>query len=139
MKKVLTFLPIVLVSFFIVANFALAAVEYVPLVSLDTKNPTPTVTTATGYIKTFLTGFMAVVVAMALFTIVKGGIKLMFAGDNSSLRGVAKTDITQAIYGLVLALMTYTLLYIINPKLIPGEDLFNFQLDSSTWDESFPD
>jgi len=130
MKKFLNFLPIILASFFIAANFALA-VDYVPLVSLGTSGAGSTATTATGYIQTFLTGFMAVVVAMALFTIVKGGIKLMFAGDNSSLRGVAKTDIMQAIYGLVLALMTYTLLYIINPKLIPGSDLFNFTVVST--------
>jgi hypothetical protein len=134
MKKFFTFLSLVLVIFLVIFNFTLAAttppLEYTPLVSLDLEGGAASKITATTYIENFFTVFMAVIVAMALFKVVSGGIKLMFAGDNPSMKGEGRKDIEGALYGLILALLTYTILYKVNPRLIPGSSLFSFELEA---------
>jgi hypothetical protein len=54
----------------------------------------------------------------ALIMIVIGGYKYAASGGNNASMESAKGFITDALVGLVLALLAYLILYIINPKLI---------------------
>jgi hypothetical protein len=59
------------------------------------------------------------VVALAAFgMLVFGGVVYLTAGDNSSRVGYARSLISNAIFGLLLALLSFLLLYIINPDLV---------------------
>lgn len=59
-----------------------------------------------------LAGFLAVMM------IVIGGVEYIISGANEKMRGEAHSRITNAIYGLVLALVSYLVLYTINPNLV---------------------
>lgn len=54
----------------------------------------------------------------AMLMIIIGGFMYMTAAGNTSKTGTAKTIITDAIYGLVVALAAYLLLFVINPDLV---------------------
>jgi hypothetical protein len=58
----------------------------------------------------------------AMLMIIIGGFMYMTAAGNTSKAGTAKTVITDAIYGLIVALAAYLLLFIINPDLV-GVDI----------------
>jgi hypothetical protein len=57
-----------------------------------------------------------------MLMIIIGGFMYMTAAGNTSKAGTAKTVITDAIYGLIVALSAYLLLFIINPDLV-GVDI----------------
>src|SRR3989344_6496529 len=59
-----------------------------------------------------LTGFLAVMM------IVIGGVEYIISGANEAMRGEAKKRIENAIWGLVMALVSYLVLYTINPSLV---------------------
>lgn len=59
-----------------------------------------------------LAGFLAVMM------IVIGGVEYIISGANESMRTEAKKRINSAISGLVLALVSYLVLYTINPSLV---------------------
>ena len=59
-----------------------------------------------------LAGFLAVMM------IVIGGVEYIISGANESMRGEAKKRIENAIWGLVMALVSYLVLYTINPSLV---------------------
>jgi len=54
----------------------------------------------------------------AMFMIMIGGYMYLTAAGNTSSAGKAKEVITDAFIGLFLALVSYLLLYIINPNLV---------------------
>ncbi len=131
MKKFLTFSIFAALGLSVFFSIALAApLKYQPLEPLDISHGTTGTLGASDYIRIFLSTFMIVIVALAVLKVVLGGIKIMMAGDSASARGDAKEDIMQAVYGLILALLTYTILYKVNPRLIPGSDLFNFNISA---------
>ncbi len=59
---------------------------------------------------------IAFVALAAFFMLTAGGVRYMFAGDRDPSE--AKTWIKNAIYGLLLALGSYLILYTINPDLV---------------------
>jgi hypothetical protein len=61
----------------------------------------------------------------ALLMISIGGFMYITAAGNSSSMGKAKGVITDALFGLVLALISYLLLYIINPDLVNIKKISN--------------
>lgn len=63
-----------------------------------------------------LAGFLAVMM------IVIGGVEYIISGANESSRSGAKKRINSAISGLVLALVSYLVLYTINPSLVDFEN-----------------
>jgi len=63
-----------------------------------------------------LAGFLAVMM------IVIGGVQYIISGANESMRGEAHKRISNAIYGLILALVSYLVLYTINPSLVDFEN-----------------
>lgn len=65
-------------------------------------------------------GFIAIGIA-ALFMVSVGGFMYLTAGANTSQMGSARGVITDALIGLAIALVSYLLLYIINPDLVRGK------------------
>ena len=63
-----------------------------------------------------LAGFLAVMM------IVIGGVEYIISGANENMRGEAKKRISNAIWGLVMALAAYLVLYTINPSLVDFEN-----------------
>jgi len=59
-----------------------------------------------------LAGFLAVMM------IVIGGVEWIISGASEAMRGEAKKRIENAIWGLVMALVSYLVLYTINPNLV---------------------
>ena len=78
------------------------------------------------YVVSAYTFLIAAAAFLALIMVMYGGFMWVFAGGNSSVIGKAKETITSAIIGLVLALLSVTILQQINPKLVdielPGID-----------------
>lgn len=70
---------------------------------------------------------LALVGFLAVMMIVIGGVEYIISGANESMRGEAHKRITSAIYGLILALVAYLVLYTINPSLVNFEDNWFFK------------
>jgi hypothetical protein len=64
---------------------------------------------------------VAVAGLLSLFMIAVGAVMWLFAGGNSGQISQAKNYITSAIIGLLLALFSYSILYIINPQLLTNK------------------
>lgn len=62
---------------------------------------------------------MTVIAALIMFTI--GGVQYMIAGDRDP--GPARERMKNALFGLILALTSYLILYTINPDLVKEVDL----------------
>ncbi|MBP6889532.1 MAG: hypothetical protein KBC83_01360 [Candidatus Moranbacteria bacterium] len=77
-----------------------------------------------GYLQAILNATMMIIVLSAVFMISVGGFLYLTSAGNTSRAGQAKNIITDAIFGLILALVAYLVLYIINP------DLITLRLDS---------
>lgn len=73
-----------------------------------------------------LAGFLAVMM------IVIGGVEWIISGANESSRSDAKKRINNAISGLVLALVSYLVLYTINPNLVDFENNSFFKAKETT-------
>lgn len=61
---------------------------------------------------------VSIVVISALIVFVAGGAVYMTAGDSSSRIGTARKYMWNAFYGLVLALLSWLILFTINPQLV---------------------
>lgn len=61
---------------------------------------------------------ISIVGVSALLVLVSAGVWYMTAGDNQTRTGQAKTWMGNAIFGLILALVSYLILYTINPSLV---------------------
>jgi len=64
--------------------------------------------------------------------IVIGGVEYIISGANESMRGEAKKRIENAIWGLVMALVSYLVLYTINPSLVDLENNRFFKAKTTT-------
>ena len=71
-----------------------------------------------GYVQAILNATMMIIVLSAVFMISVGGFLYLTSAGNTSRAGQARGIITDAIYGLVLALIAYFILYVINPDLV---------------------
>ena len=80
-----------------------------------------------------LAGFLAVMM------IVIGGVEYIISGASESMRGEAKKRIENAIWGLVMALVSYLVLYTINPSLVNFEDNQFFKTEETTNSENTRD
>ena len=83
--------------------------------------------TVGGYIGFLIKLGIALAAIFAVIMIIIGGIMLVAAGGNPSQRGTAKTYITDAIVGLLIAVGFYVILYTINPQILGGGQLFGAQ------------
>lgn len=61
---------------------------------------------------------IGIIVTLAMVMIVIGGLRWMAAAGNASTIGAAKDTIIRAIIGLLIALGSYTILFLINPELV---------------------
>src|SRR3990167_790276 len=96
------------------------ATEYKLLqpIPLDGANSAPTdTTTAEPYIKGIFTLIIAIAGGLAVVRIIFGGIQYM-PTDAFEGKSEAKTIIQNAIWGLLLAISAWLILYTINPDLI---------------------
>ena len=73
-----------------------------------------------------LAGFLAVMM------IVIGGVEYIISGASEAMRGEAKKRIENAIWGLVMALVSYLVLYTINPSLVDFENNSFFKAKTTT-------
>jgi len=76
-----------------------------------------------------LAGFLAVMM------IVIGGVEYIISGASESMRGEAKKRIENAIWGLVMALVSYLVLYTINPSLVDFKNNQFFKEKTTTSSE----
>ncbi|MCK5211753.1 hypothetical protein KAJ89_03555 [Candidatus Parcubacteria bacterium] len=122
MKKCL--LIILSAAFFLLLFSSIAyAIDFKPQVTIDTeftKGKTIPITPSTlgKYIKTIYTYAIGTVGILSTVVIIFGGFLWATAAGNNSRVDNAKTWITSALTGLVLALFSYTLLHMINPALV---------------------
>jgi len=74
-------------------------------------------TSATGYIETLYAWMLGIVGLASLFALVYGGILYIFSGAIEST-AEAKRWITNALWGLLLAAISWLILNTINPELV---------------------
>lgn len=98
--------------------------------AIDLQIPIPTpeelvyeVSDLTEYIRYFYQFFVTSAGVLSTVMIVFGGFRWLTAAGNAQRIGEAKETITSAIFGLVLALVSYVLLYTINPSIVSLEKL----------------
>jgi hypothetical protein len=82
------------------------------------------------YLQNLYKWFLGFVGIAALFALVFGGVRYMFAGANIGEVGAAKGWIMNAIWGLLLAALSVLLLQTINPDLIQRFD-FNLIIEQA--------
>ncbi len=70
------------------------------------------------YIRALLNASLVIIVLSAVFMITVGGFLLLTSAGNTSKAKSAKDIITDAVLGLILALISYLILYVINPDLV---------------------
>jgi len=111
-KIILTILSIIILS----SAISVYAIEYVPL----EPNAFPGVTSSASlgaYLGLIFNFGIAIAVVLSLVMIIWGGIMYMTT-DSWSGKDEGKSKITNALYGLGLALVSWLLLYTINPDLV---------------------
>lgn len=123
-------------SWYVADEFSGSATEYNTVNSTDGKKFTYTLLQSLPQegkdlqenvtLKEYLTWAYKFVLALAGFLavmmIVIGGVEYIISGANESSRSSAKKRINGAISGLVLALVSYLVLYTINPSLVDFEN-----------------
>lgn len=109
----------ILFLFLFAANSVAAATEYHLLAPLP--GGTDTVPFKNGiliYGAQVFWFLLSASTVLALVMIIVGGVQYVGAGGNQSVISDAKSRITNAILGLILALASWLILYTINPKLV---------------------
>lgn len=76
-----------------------------------------------GYLTQLYRWFLGFIGIAALFALVIGGVLWMASGTNVTDVGRAKRWISNAIWGIVLAAVSFLLLKTINPELLGGFDI----------------
>ncbi len=71
-----------------------------------------------SYIQAFYKLFISLVGILAVIMIMVGGFQWLLAAGNAQKISGAKTTIVSALMGLILALSSYTILYIVNPQIL---------------------
>jgi hypothetical protein len=117
------FLALLIVGsvFSVVTKDVSAAFEYEPMEKIPGFENETKGTDLIAWIESIYKFGIWTVGIAALFMITLGGFIYMTAAGNTSKAGTGKDYITDALIGLVLALVAYVLLYIINPNLTEVE------------------
>ncbi|MBU1036823.1 pilin [Patescibacteria group bacterium] len=91
----------------------------------------------TDYIKALYKFFVGIAGILAVFMIMFGGIQWLFSGGNAQKVSSAKETIFGAVIGLILAIGSYTILQVINPRLVKFSRLADMvvqvQIGSKDW------
>lgn len=113
------FIFIILTSCFLLPNstFAVAPTEYQLLAPLRNIESSPGKATASTLIPGLFRLMIGIATALAVVTIMFGGIKYM-STDAFGGKSEAKKTIENALWGLMLALAAWLILFTINPKLV---------------------
>lgn len=106
-------------AFFLMFAGKAFALEYIPLTTVGTEITKGTAIEPTEYAKGLFNFMLGLAVFLAVIKIVIGGIKIMVNGDSPGKITEAKDDITQAIYGMLLAIGAIFILNLI------GKDITN--------------
>jgi len=117
MKKYLLILLSVTFFLLLFSNIAYA-INFKPQVDIGFAEGPITPSSLGNYIKAIYTYAIGVVGILSTVVIIFGGFLWATAAGNNSRVDNAKTWIGSALTGLVLALFSYTLLYMINPALV---------------------
>ncbi|MCK5061594.1 hypothetical protein KAR28_03515 [Candidatus Parcubacteria bacterium] len=144
MKKYILILLCAFVFLFIISNIAYAeGIPFNPQISIpnsefkhsESKDSSDwmviTPSTLGKYIKAIYTYAIGIVGIFSTVVIIYGGLLWAMAGGNNSKVDAAKGYIGSALTGLVLALVSYTLLYMINPALVELKPLVVTKTGSS--------
>ena len=107
---------------------------YEPLAPLPGQQSIGTADTL-GYLQAIINFSIGIAIILAVLMIVIGGIQYM-ASDAFTSKETAKEQITMAVWGLVIALGGYLLLYTINPDLITFRLPSGVEADIKTLDLS---
>jgi len=101
------------------------ALEYHPLEpgALDAFGATNTKGDLTLFLQEAFAFGLAVAAALAVIMIVWGGVEIMLS-ESVFKKEDGKAKIKDAIYGLLLALVSWLILYIINPKILDWSNIF---------------
>jgi len=94
-----------------------AALDYTPLEPIPGFESTDT-STLEGFLRGLYLFVMWTVGIAAMFMIMIGGFWYLTSAGNTSRTGEAKKIITNALIGLLVALVTWLLLYVINPDFV---------------------
>jgi succinate dehydrogenase/fumarate reductase cytochrome b subunit len=117
---------------FLFQTTSVFALEYVPLEPAAFKDVTASATTSLGsYLGQVFNFGIAIAVTLALIMIIWGGIMYMTT-DSWSGKEEGKTKITNALWGLGLALVSWLLLWTINPNLVNFGGSNNALLSTTT-------
>lgn len=99
---------------------AIVLAQFVPLEPLPPIGNTQPATDLSGYLQWVFALGISIAGIAAVVSIVIAGIQYITAYGNASAIGSAKERIRQALYGLLLAICAWLILYTINPDLIKG-------------------
>lgn len=118
------FFVILAIPSFLLAQQNVAPTEYQLLAPIPQIESSPGVTNTATYIPGLIKLIIAIATGLAVLMIIFGGIKYM-TSDAFQGKSDAKKTIMDAIWGLLLVIGAWTILYTINPKLL------NFDLSIS--------
>ncbi len=123
-KKIILILLFILALQFVLGTEVLAKdIEFTPSILIG-DNPQPSVTVdggfdeLKGYISRIYKFGMSVTGILAVIVLALGGITWLTSGGNANQIGKAKQYIWGSMTGLVLALLSYTLLNLVNPEIV---------------------
>ena len=118
MTRTIKKIAAILTSFLVVAPIAVrAAVTYTPLEPQAFGNIPENGSNLGAFLGAVFNWGIAAAIALALIMIILGGMQLMTT-DSWTGKEEGKSRIFNAIWGLGLALVSWLLLYIINPNLV---------------------
>lgn len=121
-KKTILFTIITLVF---VIPFFVYAVEYVPIEEIPLVGRQPELT---NYLKGIFQFGVAAIAIVSMLTIMIGGYLYIFSGGSEGVKK-AKTMIVNALLGLGLALVSWIIVYTINPDLIELKGIRSVKID----------
>ena len=125
-KKIIFFLYLILLGYFIVLPIkSLAIIEYQPLEEDAFSGFTPTTGTDQlgGFLSQAFQFGLAIAAALAVIMIVWGGVEIMLS-ESVFKKEDGKKKIQDAIWGLLLALVSWLILYTINPNILDWSKTF---------------
>ena len=100
-----------------IKTFAVDKLEYQPLESRAFGKELTSETTLSGFLSQAFSFGLAIAAALAVVMIVWGGVEIMLS-ESVFNKDDGKKKIQNAIYGLLLALFSWLILYTINPSIL---------------------
>ncbi|MCK5466825.1 hypothetical protein KAI56_05025 [Candidatus Parcubacteria bacterium] len=114
--KKTTFITVFISAIFVSASFMVAQ-AYEPLVRLPGL-PTEGTINLSQYVVGLYNFLLSIVGIVAVMMLIIGGMKYITAAGNASVIGDAKDTISSAIFGLLLALLSWVIVSTINPDVL---------------------